>query len=95
MPVKTSVTGGLEPPFFMLYYVSIQRRIMPQFTLIARDEDTVTTKKFESAYLQDVVEKTQDFLKGVGFCFEELHTQVYPVPESNDDDYSSVYKDVD
>ena len=95
MPVKTSVTGGIEPPFFMLYYVSIQRRIMPQFTLIARDEDTVTTKKFESAYLQDVVEKTQDFLKGVGFCFEELHTQVYPVPESNDDDYSSVYKDVD
>ena len=69
---------------------------MPQFTLVCTDEDsTVTTKEFESAYLQDVVEKTQDFLKGVGFCFEELHTQVYPLPESSDDDYSSIYKDVD
>lgn len=56
---------------------------MPQFTLICNDEDTVTTKEFESAYLSDVVEKTQDFLKGVGFVFEELHTQVYPVPEDD------------
>lgn len=69
---------------------------MPQFTLVCTDEDsTVTTKEFESAYLQDVVEKTQDFLKGVGFVFEELHTQVYPLPETKDDDYSSIYKDVD
>ena len=69
---------------------------MPQFTLVCTDEDsTVTTKEFESAYLQDVVEKTQDFLKGVGFVFEELHTQVYPLPETEDDDYSSIYKDVD
>jgi hypothetical protein len=70
---------------------------MPQFTLICTDEDsTVTTKEFESAYLQDVVEKTQDFLKGVGFVFEELHTQVYPLPETDaDDDYTSIYKDVD
>ena len=45
--------------------------------------------------LDDVVDKTQDFLKGVGYCFEELHTQVYPLPESSDDDYSSIYKDVD
>ena len=69
---------------------------MPQFTLVCTDEDsTVTTKEFESAYLQDVVEKTQDFLKGVGFVFEELHTQLYPLPETEDDDYSSIYKDVD
>jgi len=68
---------------------------MPQFTFICTDEDTVTTKKFESDYLQDVVEKTQDFLKGVGYCFEELHTQVYPLPEIEDDDYSSLYSDVD
>tara|TARA_A100001201_G_C4072305_1_gene196216 strand:- start:361 stop:570 length:210 start_codon:yes stop_codon:yes gene_type:complete len=69
---------------------------MPQFTLVCTDEDsTVTTKEFESAYLQDVVEKTQDFLKGVGFVFEELHTQVYPLPETEDDEYSSIYKDVD
>ena len=46
---------------------------MPQFTLICTDEDqTVTTKEFDATMLQEVVEKTQDFLKGVGYCFEEL-----------------------
>ena len=69
---------------------------MPQFTLTCTDEDsTITIKEFEATMLDDVVDKTQDFLKGVGYCFEELHTQVYPLPESNDDDYSSLYKDVD
>jgi hypothetical protein len=70
---------------------------MPQFTLICTDEDqTVTTKEFEASILQEVVEKTQDFLKGVGYCFEELHTQIYPVPERGDDaDYSSLYRNVD
>lgn len=68
---------------------------MPQFTFICNDEDTVTTKKFESEYLQDVVDKTQDFLKGVGYCFEELHTQVHPVPETDEREYRSIYKDVD
>ena len=69
-----------------------------QFTLTCRDEDgTITRKQFDSMYLTDVVDKTQDFLKGVGFCFEELHTQVYPLPDTddNDDDYRSIYKDVD
>ena len=69
---------------------------MPQFTLICKDEDsTVTTKEFEAMLLNEVVEKTQDFLKGVGYVFEELHTQVYPVPDSDADDYVSVYRDVD
>ena len=55
---------------------------MPQFTLICTDEDqTVTTKEFDATMLQEVVEKTQDFLKGVGYCFEELGVQVYPVPK--------------
>jgi len=45
--------------------------------------------------LDDVVDKTQDFLKGVGYCFEELHTQVYPLPESDGDTYASIYRDVD
>ena len=44
--------------------------------------------------LKDVVEKTQDFLKGVGYVFEELHTQVYPIPNDTDD-YTSIYRDVD
>ena len=69
---------------------------MPQFTLVCTDEDsTVTTKEFEAMLLSEVVEKTQDFLKGVGYVFEELHTQVYPVPDSDGDDYASVYKSVD
>ena len=60
---------------------------MPQFTLICTDEDsTVTTKEFEATVLDDVVDKTQDFLKGVGYVFEELRTQVYPIPEGNDYD---------
>ena len=33
--------------------------------------------------------------KGVGYCFEELRTQVYPIPEGNDDDIRSIYRDVD
>ena len=28
--------------------------------------------------LDDVVDKTADFLHGVGYCFEDLSTQVYP-----------------
>ena len=68
---------------------------MPQFTLICTDEDsTVTTKEFDAMLLKDVVEKTQDFLKGVGYVFEELHTQVHPIPDDADD-YTSIYRDVD
>jgi|TARA_B100000035_G_C20983284_1_gene546526 hypothetical protein len=71
---------------------------MPQFTLICTDEDsTVTTKEFEATVLEDVVNKTEDFLKGVGYVFEELHTQVYPIPDSDNDkdDYASIYRDID
>ena len=71
---------------------------MPQFTLICSDEDkTVTTKEFQADILEEVVENTQDFLKGVGYCFEELHTQVYPLPRNGDDDfdYASLYRDVE
>lgn len=68
---------------------------MPQFTLICTDEDsTVTTKEFDAMLLKEVVEKTQDFLKGVGYVFEELHTQVHPIPDDTDD-YTSIYLDVD
>ena len=72
---------------------------MPQFTLICTDEDsTVTTKEFEATILEDVVDKTEDFLKGVGYCFEELHTQVYPIPEVEsyeDDDLLHLYNQND
>ena len=82
----------------MLLYGGNQRRIMPQFTLICTDEDsTVTTKEFEATVLEDVVNKTEDFLKGVGYVFEELHTQVYSIPDSDNDkdDYASIYRDID
>ncbi len=46
---------------------------MPSFILTATDSDgTVTTKTFDSEFLGDTVEKVEDFLHGVGFCFEEL-----------------------
>ena len=46
---------------------------MPSFILTATDEDgTVTTKEFEGTLIQDVVEKTSDFLHGVGYVFEDL-----------------------
>tara|TARA_B100000085_G_C18524999_1_gene505400 strand:+ start:869 stop:1105 length:237 start_codon:yes stop_codon:yes gene_type:complete len=48
-------------------------KTMPQFTLTCTDEDaTVTSKEFEATILTEVVEKTQDFLHGVGYVFEEL-----------------------
>ena len=66
-----------------------------QFTLICRDEDgTTTEKRFEGVYLDDVVSKTQDFLHGVGFVFEELQIQTYPVDneETIFDEYDDTSK---
>ena len=57
---------------------------MPQFRLICKDEDSPTTKEFDAMLLKEVVEHTQDFLKGVGYVFEELHVQTYAVPEQSD-----------
>jgi len=55
-----------------------------QFTLSCRDEDgTLTEKRFDGIFLDDVVAKTEDFLKGVGFVFETLEAQVYPVEEES------------
>ena len=60
---------------------------MPQFTLTCTDEDeTVTSKEFEATILNEVVEKTQDFLHGVGYCFEEL--QVKGSIDTDDNDSS-------
>tara|TARA_S200002703_G_scaffold157930_1_gene167006 strand:+ start:1667 stop:1897 length:231 start_codon:yes stop_codon:yes gene_type:complete len=51
---------------------------MPQFTLTCTDEDsTITIKEFEATLLNEVVEKTQDFLKGVGYVFEDLEVNAY------------------
>ena len=54
---------------------------MPQFTLTCTDDDeTITSKEFEATILTEVVEKTQEFLHGVGYVFEELQ-----VLEENDE----------
>lgn len=78
-----------------------------EFTLTCRDEDgTRTEKRFDAVFLDDVVSKTQDFLHGVGFVFEELEVNVYGTNDSDDDgemsaeaqflieedDYSTIYK---
>jgi|TARA_B100001094_G_scaffold220532_1_gene214592 hypothetical protein len=71
---------------------------MPQFTLICTDEDqTISTKEFEATILQDVVEKTEDFLRGVGYVFEGLNTEVNPVNEMNKlhEDYITAYRNVE
>ena len=58
---------------------------MPQFTLTCTDEDeTITSKEFDATILTEVVEKTQDFLHGVGYVFEELQG-VEQVIENDDD----------
>lgn len=69
---------------------------MPKFYFSATDEDgTVTNKEFDTDYLGDVVDKTGDFLAGVGYCFGELVAT--PVVESltkvspTKSEYKSVY----
>ena len=71
---------------------------MPQFTLICTDEDqTISTKEFEATILDAVVEKTEDFLRGVGYVFEGLNTEVDPVKGINKlhEDYITTYRNVD
>jgi predicted nucleic acid-binding Zn ribbon protein len=66
---------------------------MPTFTLTCTDEDsTVTTKEFKSAYLQEVVEKTGDFLRGVGYYFDDLTiVKVEETEETIEDDSYEEY----
>ena len=71
---------------------------MPQFKLVCTDEDqTISTKEFEATILDEVVEKTEDFLRGVGYVFEGLNTESNPLPEINKlhEDYITTYRDVE
>ena len=47
---------------------------MTRFKIVATDDDTGTrdVKKFNAETLTDVVDQISDFLRGVGFCFEDL-----------------------
>jgi predicted sulfurtransferase len=49
---------------------------------IDKEDGTVTTKSFECDYLGEVVDKTADFYRGIGFVFDELVAV-------NDDDSNS------
>jgi hypothetical protein len=55
-----------------------------EFTLTCRDEDgTRTEKRFNAVFLDDVVSKTQDFLHGVGFVFEELEVNIHGIKDDD------------
>ena len=60
---------------------------MPKFRFECIDDDNVvTTKTFEPAYLQECVEQSQDFLHGCGFVFDELsYTKSKLSPEEEDE----------
>ena len=46
---------------------------MPSFYLQSIDENGgTTTKSFDSNYIDDVVDNVDDFLRGSGFCYDEL-----------------------
>ena len=63
---------------------------MPSFILTAiDDEGTNTTKEFTNDELKDVVDKTSDFLKGVGYVFDDL---LYTVQTQEDDHVSELVK---
>ena len=66
-----------------------------KFTLTCIDSDgTRSEKQFDSNYLVDVVDKTSDFLQGVGFVFDELSINM---PDSYQDhnfhDYEELISD--
>ena len=46
---------------------------MPSFYLQSIDDNGgTTTKSFDSNYLDEVVDYIDDFLRGSGFCYDEL-----------------------
>tara|TARA_B100001996_G_scaffold378734_1_gene363360 strand:+ start:1286 stop:1561 length:276 start_codon:yes stop_codon:yes gene_type:complete len=71
---------------------------MPSFILTATDDQgVVTTKEFHSDYLTDVIDNTSDFLRGVGFYFNELsvsnesHVKDKDLEDTRVDDNSVVF----
>jgi|5_EtaG_2_1085323.scaffolds.fasta_scaffold457281_1 hypothetical protein len=66
-----------------------------KFTLTCIDSDgTRSEKQFDSNYLVDVVDKTSDFLQGVGFVFDELEVKMpSDYEDSSPYDYDQLLKD--
>ncbi|AIX21134.1 hypothetical protein Syn7803C89_29 [Synechococcus phage ACG-2014d] len=82
----TNLNGTVDRTTLMvLYYGGLLISDM-QFTLTAVDDDgTVTTKEFQSVFLKDTVEKSADFLRGVGYFFDELSIIVNEETPYDDD----------
>lgn len=57
---------------------------------IDEEDGTVTTKSFECDYLGEVVDKTADFYRGIGFVFDELSI-VNDDDDAESDNSKSVY----
>ena len=70
---------------------------MPRFILTATDADgTTTTKTFDSEFLGEIVEKTDEFLRGVGFVYEDLsvkYSDDHTIPNIRTGKPESIYRD--
>lgn len=53
-----------------------------KFIMTAIEGENVTTKEFDSEYLYDIIERTEEFLRGCGFYF---YGQLDIVDDSRDD----------
>lgn len=60
---------------------------MTRFKIVATDDDTGTrdVKKFNAETLTDVVDQFSDFLRGVGFVFDDLTANVSPWEQEADE----------
>ena len=89
--VRNQHIQRLDKHLKICYYMRVHLVIpMPSFILTAIDDDgTNTTKEFTNDELKDVVDKTSDFLKGVGYVFDDL---LYTVQTQEDDHVSELVK---
>tara|TARA_R100000742_G_C4275504_1_gene96021 strand:- start:1542 stop:1811 length:270 start_codon:yes stop_codon:yes gene_type:complete len=60
---------------------------MTRFKIVANDYDSGTkdVKEFNAETLTDVVDQFSDFLRGVGFVFDDLTANVSPWEQTTDE----------
>ncbi len=58
---------------------------MTRFKIVAQDEHTKDVKRFEAETLTDVVDQLSDFLRGVGFVFDDLQATVSPWEQEDEE----------
>jgi len=88
------VSQGLHNPRLICYTTSVNGyKPMPKFRFECIDDDNViTTKTFDTAYLQECVDNTQDFLHGCGFVFNDLS---YTKSEAEETEADSIPDEAD